>query len=302
MDNVLTLIASPQKAGSKRSGLSESIISDVRQAIGRIGGETAPPDWLADGEAADIAFSGLGVSVADASARQAVGERPVDVVAQESAQRKKKLLIADMDSTIVTVETLDELADIAGIGDKVAKLTRRAMKGEIGFAEALHERVAMLAGMDEALLEKTWKRVKLTPGAETLVATMRKNGAYTVLISGGFSFFAERVQKNIGFDEVHCNRLAIENGKLTGAVVEPIVDKDAKLSTLTETAARKNLGLDQTLALGDGANDVAMLGAAGLSVAYRAHAIAAAAASTAFEYADLTGVLYAQGYRREEFA
>ncbi|MCK4940117.1 MAG: phosphoserine phosphatase SerB [Rhodospirillaceae bacterium] len=299
MDLVLTIIAPPG-----RSKISDGIVARVRGALNHLGAETAPADWLAPEKACDIAFSGLAAQQAVAAARSAIdekGPKAIDVIAGEANGRRKKMLVADMDSTIVTAETLDELADFAGLKDKIAKITQRAMQGKMGFEEAVKARVSMLSGLGEDALEKTMKRVKLTSGAKTLVQTMKANGAHTILVSGGFSYFTDKVRDDVGFDKSYGNRLGIKNGELTGEVMEPILDKDTKLKVLLESAAKKKLSLSDTISIGDGANDVPMLGAAGIGIAFRAHPIAADAASGRLDHADLTGVLYAQGYRIEEF-
>ena len=206
-----------------------------------------------------------------------------------------------MDSTIVTSETLDELADFAGLKDRIAAITARAMNGELDFKAALRERVAMLKGLPIAALEQTWHRVQLTPGAEELVATMRAHGAMTALVSGGFTFFTGRVAALVGFDLHRSNVLMDDGAALTGAVAEPILDRHAKVATLQELAAREGLPLSATLAVGDGANDLDMLAKAGLGVAFRAKPIVAAAARTRVDHADLRALLFAQGYRTAEF-
>ena len=299
MDLVLTIIAPPG-----RIKISDAIVQRVRNALNHLGAETAPPDWLAPSKACDIAFSGLAAQQAVASARAAIDEKgpvAIDVIAGKTAGRRKKILIADMDSTIVTAETLDELADFAGLKEKIAKITQRAMQGELGFEEAVKARVSMLKGLGEDALEKTMKRIKLTSGAKTLVQTMKANGAHTILVSGGFTYFTNKIRDEVGFDKSYGNKLGIKNGQLTGEVMEPILGKDAKLKVLLESTAKKKLSLDDTLSIGDGANDVPMLGAAGLGIAFHAHPIAADAASGRLDHSDLSAVLYAQGYRIEEF-
>ena len=298
MDLVLTLIAP-----SGATKISDSLVQRVRNALNNLGAETAPADWLAPGKACDIAFSGLAPQQGEAVALNEINEKKpskIDVIAQPLNGRKKKLLIADMDSTIVTSETLDELADFAGLKNEIAKITQSAMEGELGFEEAIEARVSMLKDLPEDALEKTLKRVKLTAGAKMLVATMKANGAYTILVSGGFSYFTDYISNEVGFDKSYGNSLIIKKGKLTGEVAKPILDKDTKLKVLLQTAAQKKLSLEETLSIGDGANDVPMLGAAGLGIAFHAHKVAAQAASARLNHADLSAVLYAQGYRLEE--
>jgi phosphoserine phosphatase len=201
-----------------------------------------------------------------------------------------------MDSTIVTGETLDELAALAGVGEKIAAITRRAMNGELDFKEALRERVSMLKGLKIDALEKAWERIQVTPGAQELVATMRARGALTALVSGGFSCFTDKVAAQLGFDVQRSNILLDDGAALTGTVEEPILDRDAKLSALHELAAQRGLKLSATLAVGDGANDLDMIRAAGLGVAFHAKPIVAQAARAKVDHADLRALLFAQGY------
>jgi phosphoserine phosphatase len=297
MDNVLTLIANPANAV-----LDDNTVSTARRALDSLNVDTAPANWLAPGQAVDIAFASMSLLAAETCVRQALDGQALDVIAQRAYRRKKKLLIADMDSTIVTGETLDELAAFAGLKDEIAAITHRAMQGEMDFATALRERVAKLGGLDENFLAQTMSKINLTPGAEALIATMRANGAVTALISGGFSYFTDRVRQRVGFDSSLGNQLEIKNGKLTGQVIPPIVDKDTKLNMLTDTAEQLGLGMSDTMAIGDGANDVPMLAAAGLGVAFHAHPIARQAARARLNFADLTGALFIQGYRADEIA
>jgi len=236
--------------------------------------------------------------------RAALGGADVDVVVQKAAGRRKRLFLADMDSTMIGQECVDELADFVGQKARVAAITERAMRGEIEFAPALRERVALLAGLPAAVVEEVIeKRITLTPGGRALVATMRRHGAHTCLVSGGFTVFTARIAALIGFDENRGNRLVIgDDGRFSGAVAEPVLGRDAKLETLTELRARLGLARDETLVAGDGANDLLMIGDAGLGVAYRAKPMVAQAAAARIDHGDLTALLYAQGYRREEFA
>jgi phosphoserine phosphatase len=206
-----------------------------------------------------------------------------------------------MDSTIVTGETLDELADFAGLKDKIAAITRASMNGELDFAEALRARVAMLKGLNLDALEKTWTRVQLTPGAQELVRTMRAHNARTALVSGGFTWFTGRVAALVGFDMHRANTLLDDGAALTGGVGEPIVDRDTKLATLRELAAERGLRMAATLAVGDGANDLAMLREAGLGIAFHAKPIVAAEARARVDHADLRALLFAQGYSADQF-
>ena len=226
----------------------------------------------------------------------------VDVVVQPLAARAKLLLVADMDSTMITVECIDELADYAGIKPQIAAVTEAAMRGELDFAAALDARVALLAGLDEEAIDRCLaERVRMTPGARTLVRTMRARGAATILVSGGFTRFAEPVAAEIGFDRVVANVLEIADGRLTGKVVRPIVDADTKERTLREAVATLGIDPSASMAVGDGANDLPMIRAAGLGVAYHAKPIVAAAAAARVEHGDLTALLWAQGIARRDW-
>ena len=289
MPCVITLIA--DRAATT---LTPATIARVREAVA--GGD---PVVLSPGEAADIpvpAAPGI------ATIHTALAGAPIDAIVSTTDNRRKRLLVADMDSTIVTGETLDELADFAGLKNRIAAITARAMNGELDFKAALRERVAMLQGLPVDALERTWQRVRLTPGARELVTTMRAHGAYTALVSGGFSFFTSRVAAACGFDLHRSNVLLDDGAALLGRVAEPILDRDTKLATLTGLAAERSLPLAATLAVGDGANDLDMLRAAGLGVAFRAKPIVAAAAQARVDHADLRALLFAQGYRAEEIA
>lgn len=235
--------------------------------------------------------------------RAALADLPLDINILPAENRKKRLLVADMDSTIITCECLDEIADFAGLKAQVSGITERAMRGELAFEPALRERVGLLKGMPASILEDVYKsRVTLMPGARAIVQTMRRNGAYAQLVSGGFTFFTERVAVAAGFNENRANRLEISGGTLTGTVAEPILGREAKLSALVETAQRLDLPLSDCLAVGDGANDLAMIEAAGLGVAFHAKPLVAEAAAARIDHSDLTGILYLQGYRYDEFA
>lgn len=272
----------------------------VREGIDRLaatGHDVGAPHWLDEGDAADIVFEG---SLRSARAELAKMDHGVlDVVVQPLGDRTKKLIIADMDSTMITVECIDELADYAGLKPQIAAITERAMRGELDFRAALIERVRLLGGMAESVLaECRMERVKLTRGARTLVQTMKAHGAHSVLVSGGFMPFAGPVAEAIGFDKVVANELHIADGKLSGRVIEPIVDSSTKLATLQAEAAARGLPLAETLAVGDGANDIPMIAAAGLGIGYRPHPAAAEAADAAIRHHDLTALLWAQGYPR----
>ena len=275
----------------------------VREAIDRLdatGHDVGAPHWLDVGDAADIVFEGSLVSARKELALMDHGS--LDTIVQPQGDRTKKLIIADMDSTMITVECIDELADYAGLKPEIAAITERAMRGELDFRAALIERVGLLAGMPEAtLVECRMERVKLTRGARTLVQTMKAHGAHSVLVSGGFMPFAGPVGEAIGFDKVLANELEIRDGKLTGKVIEPIVDSAAKLETLKAEAAKHGLPLADTLAVGDGANDIPMITSAGLGVGYYPHPAAGEAAAAVVRHHDLTALLWAQGYPRRSW-
>jgi phosphoserine phosphatase len=294
MPHTLTLIAQPGL-------LDPAFVAKARSALDALGGAPGRPDWLSEGEAADIPFTGA-ADQAVAAVHAALAGAPVDAIAQPREGRRKGLLVADMDSTIVTTETLDEIAAFAGLKEKIAAITARAMNGELDFREALVARVAMLEGLDVSALEATWAQTPIMPGARALVATMRAHGAVCCLASGGFTFFTARVAEKLGFHEHVSNTLMVEGGKLTGRVAEPIFGRDGKLATLTRLASANGLAMEATLAAGDGANDLDMIRAAGLGVAYRAKPTVAAASRAKVDHGDLTALLFAQGYRRSEFA
>ncbi len=290
-ESVATFIVDPVK-----STLSDALIARAAQALG--GGLARR--WLQEGVAADLYFRD------DGRARQILAplatSEGADLVVQPLEGRVKKLLVADMDSTLIGQECIDELAAVAGIGAHVAAITERAMRGELPFDSALRERVALLKDLPASVIDDVLaKRIRLNPGARTLAATMRARGGYVAVVSGGFVQFTGVVAKWIGADIHRANRLEVADGRLTGRVLEPILGADAKLSALRELTRQLGLLPSQTLAVGDGANDLAMLGEAGLGVAYRAKPKVAAAADARIDHADLTALLYAQGIERKEF-
>ena len=294
-DDVLTLIAPPDGPA-----LDEREVAAVRDRLRDLGADAEPPDWLAPGKACDISFRHLHYDQAEAVARHVLAALPIDVIAQPVASRRKKLLVADMESTLIRNEMLDELADFVGLRDRIAAITARAMNGELDFEGALDERVALLAGLDTVTLDEAGRRIVLMPGAKTLVQTMRRHGALTVLVSGGFRYYSESVRIALGLDRDYANTLELADGKVTGKVSRPILGRQAKLDTLVQIAAELGLPLEATLAVGDGANDLAMILAAGLGIAFHAKPTVAAAAKWRIDHGDLTALLYAQGYREAE--
>ncbi|MFM9827419.1 MAG: phosphoserine phosphatase SerB [Sphingomonas sp.] len=275
-------------------------ISTAADRLAAAGCTVGTSGWVEAGKAADIGFS----EAPDAARGALEGAFPgVDVVIQRVVTREKKLLVADMDSTMITVECVDELADYAGIKPQIAAITEAAMRGELDFAQALQARVALLAGLDETVIERCLaERVSIMAGAKVLVRTMRARGAHTVLVSGGFTRFAEPVAREIGFHAAIANVLGISGGKLDGSVAPPIVDSDAKLRTLRSATHSLAISTEATLAIGDGANDLAMIRAAGLGVAYHAKPIVAQAAAARIDHGDLSSLLYAQGIGRAAWA
>lgn len=295
LSHVLTLIADPAKGG-----LDDSTARLARTALTELGASTTQPDWLAPGVACDIGFDRLNADQAQAAVARALAGRPVDVVAQEAAGRRKQVLVADMESTIIRQEMLDELGELVGARDRIAEITARAMNGELDFKAALRERVGLLQGLPATVLTDMIGRVTLMPGAESLIATLRRHGCYCALVSGGFKTFTAHVRGLLGFDEDQANDLEAADGKLTGRPVEPILDKDSKLQALIRICSARQVALDAAMTVGDGANDLPMLQAAGLGVAYHAKPIVAAQARARVDHGDLTALLYIQGYRAGE--
>jgi phosphoserine phosphatase len=298
MKSVLSLIGNPAAPFGLETALAtaETVLKTHGAAVGerRI---------LATGLAGEVAFDGLAPKEAAARVRETLLNEPADVNALPVENRRKKLLVADMDSTIITCECLDEIADFAGLKPKVAAITERAMRGELAFEPALRERVALLEGMPASTLQQVYdQRVRLTPGARALVQTMKAHGAFALLVSGGFTFFTSRVATAAGFHENRANTLNIAGEALDGTVAEPILGREAKLAALKETAAARGLALADTLAVGDGANDLAMIQAAGLGVAFHAKPLVAEAAGARIDHGDLTALLYLQGYAQAELA
>jgi phosphoserine phosphatase len=292
---VLTLVA------TGFDSLQDALPAAV-EAIAAAGRPIDHTEVLGEG-AADLFVEGADLAVLRACADRGLERAGVDFCVQAAEGRRKRLLVADMDSTVIGCECLDELADFAGLRDEVAAVTARAMAGEVAFEGALRDRVALLAGLELAALGRTYdERVWLNPGAVSLVATMNAHGARCVLVSGGFDYFTSRVAEAAGFSVHRANRLLHDGARLTGAVAEPILGREAKLAALTQEASALGVGLAETLAVGDGANDLAMIEAAGLGVAYRAKPIVAARADARVDHADLTALLYFQGYGQDAFA
>ncbi|TRL37453.1 phosphoserine phosphatase SerB [Rhizobium straminoryzae] len=260
--------------------------------------------WLTDGVACDLALRDeTDPKAAEASLRAFLAGQPVDVVVQPAETRRKKLLIADMDSTMIGQECIDELADVVGLKDKVATITARAMNGEIAFEPALRERVALLKGLPIGVVDEVIaKRITLTSGGPQLIATMRARGFHTALVSGGFTVFTSRIAAMLGFHENRANILLEQDGVLTGEVAEPILGKQAKVDALEEIAATLGISPTEAMAVGDGANDLGMIKLAGAGVALHAKPTVAAEAGMRIDHGDLTALLYIQGYRRSDFA
>ena len=288
---VLTLIAGP---GNARD------LPDVVAALFRALPVASAPDWLAPGVACDLLLGGNDAPTAEGVARHAIGGAAIDVLVQPPSGRRKRVLVADLESTIIENEMLDELADFVGMRAHVAEITRRAMNGELDFAAALAERVALLKGLPASVLDEAAKRIRLMPGAPSLLATLRAAGVRSALVSGGFTVFAEPVAARLGFTRVAANRLDIAEGRIVGTVQAPIVDRDTKRDVLLAFAAENGVPPSASLAVGDGANDLPMLDAAGLGIAFHAKSAVAAASRRRIDHGDLTALLYAQGYRREE--
>lgn len=292
---VATFISNPASPA-----LDDKIIDIARTLLP----QAAAVDWLAKGVAADVAFAGDGADprALAGTLREALSAHPVDVVIQPIERRRKKLFLADMDSTMIGQECIDELADFAGLKPHVSAITERAMRGEIAFEPALRERVALLKGLPVTVVDEVLKsRIHLTPGGRELVGTMRTNGSYACLVSGGFTLFTKAVAAQIGFDENRANTLLTSGSNLSGEVAAPILGREAKKATLLELRAKLKLDPAETLAVGDGANDLDMLQESGLGVAFHAKPAVAAAAAARIDHGDLTALLYAQGYRRDEF-
>ncbi|MBN66893.1 MAG: phosphoserine phosphatase SerB [Rickettsiales bacterium] len=293
--HVTTLVA---PANTK---LEESNIDACLQAL-QLTRENCTIEWLEEDKACDLLHN-LPLNEAQAKLADASLRDSIDCVSQPTAHRRKKLLISDMDSTMIQQECIDELAAALDLKERVADITEKAMNGELDFKDALRERVALLQGLHEDQLEEVYKHhISFMPGARELVQTMKAHGAYCLLVSGGFRFFTNRVAEALGFDEDQSNMLEIFNHVLTGKVVEPILDKESKRAALEQSVEKSKLEKVNVLAVGDGANDLPMLLAAGLGVAYKAKPTVQAQAKACINHGDLTSLLYVQGYRRNEWA
>jgi len=274
------------------------------RACAQIVDARAAPRWLAEGVAAEIPLTPAaepGPAALLERLRPVLAGAPIDAAILPAAQRRRRLFLADMDSTMIEQECIDELAAHLGLRAEVSAITERAMRGEIAFEPALRERVALLRGLQAGVADELIaSRITLSTGAYSLVRTMRANGVYCCLVSGGFTLFSSRIAQMLGFHEHRANRLVLREGRLTGELEAPILGREAKRATLVELRRRLGLSPQEVLAIGDGANDLAMLAEAGLGIAYRAKPAVAAAAHARIDHADLTAALYMQGYRRED--
>jgi phosphoserine phosphatase len=296
MTHILTLVTAKQQA------LTAPLLEALGTALRAAGAATGEIRWLAPNErACDLPFAHLSAERAHEVVQATLADLPVDFHAQPVLNRRKRLLLADMDSTIVTAETLDELAEEAGLKDVIATITDRAMRGELDFPQALVERVAMLADLPESALAKTAAKLALSPGAATLVHTMKANGAFTALVSGGFKYFTSKVAARAGFALDLANDLAMSDGRLTGELQGPILDKDGKLNALQTLSAERGLTPADAVAVGDGANDLPMLLAAGLGIAYYGKPLLREQIRAQVNHTDLRTLLFFQGYLAEEF-
>jgi phosphoserine phosphatase len=272
--------------------VTDAAVASAIEALKGAGATVGAPDWLDKGIACDLPFEGTAASVSLAG---------VDAVVLPAEGRRKKLLVADMESTMIHNEMLDELADFLGLREKIAGITARAMNGEIDFAGALEERVGLLKGLPVGRLDEAATRIRYMPGGATLVATLQRHGAYCALVSGGFTHFTAMVRKALGFDLDAANVLEHDGASLAGTVAHPILGKEAKLTTLRRLAGERGLGDADAISVGDGANDLPMLKAAGLGVAFHAKPAVAAQVPARIDHGDLTALLYLQGYRRNDF-
>ena len=295
MTSVAILISNPA---------APAVDTELLAAIAAALPQAGATRWLNSAIAAEVPFarSDVPLNEIEARLRTIIGDRPVDLAILPQAQRRKKLLLADMDSTMIEQECIDELAAFVGLKQEVSAITARAMRGEIAFEPALRERVALLKDLPLSVVDTIIARhITYIPGGKTLIATMKANGSYTALVSGGFTVFTAPIGKALGFHEDRANILELDGDKLAGLVREPILGKEAKRERLLELRAEKGLKQEETMAVGDGANDLAMLDEAGLGVALHAKPAVAAAADVRIDHGDLTALLYLQGYASDAF-
>lgn len=291
MSLIATLISNPNQ-----SALGERQVKSACESVG-----CSKVNWLAHNIACDLILPENTNEPAQ-KLQHALADHPIDIVIQQVENRHKKLLVADMDSTMIEQECIDEMAEMAGVGDEVRDVTSRAMAGELEFEDALRQRLALLEGFPVSkMVELIREHITLTPGARELVQTMKANGAYCALISGGFTQFTAYVGRTCGFDDHQANQLEIVKGALTGKPVEPILGQKAKLRAITQMTMSNNLSFSQTMAVGDGANDISMIKRAGTGVAFRANPVVQEVANATITHGDLTALLYIQGYKKDEF-
>lgn len=291
MDSVVILIAAPG---------SSAISAAMAKALGDL--TSARPQWLCRDEAVQASVSAAAIPGVAADLQLLVRDLPVDIAIVPAGNRRKRLLIADMDSTMIGQECIDELGALAGVGARIKEITASAMRGELDFEAALKARLALMKDLPETAIAKVLKeRITFTPGGRTLIATMKGHGAYAALVSGGFVQFTSYVARELGFDEHRANELLIADGRLTGGVREPILGQDAKVSALGDITARLGIAVADALAVGDGANDIPMLRKAGLGVALHAKPKVQEQAAVRINHGDLTALLYLQGYASAEF-
>ena len=294
----------------KQRKFDETSIAEVVNVLESYNLKPTPPNWLSEEEACDIYFSIQPPKKTINEISSILNKKKFDFYTQKNKFRRKKILIADMDSTIISSETIDELASLVGREPEIKSITKRAMKGELDFQETIHGRVSLLAGLKVSFFKKVLANIKFNHGAETLVHTMAANGALTVLVSGGFEFFSEAIAKQVGFDQHFANRLEIKDSRLTGNILNPILGPDAKRDILMSLSSKFKIEFQESLAIGDGANDIPMIKAAGLGIAYRGKPVTRNAAldrsktvfsGTCIDHADLTAALFFQGYNKYEF-
>ncbi len=293
MENVATLI------GSLDTPINELALSLMMDLISEHGGKIVRHSWLSEHEAVDVFFDGGNDELKDTLNEWALTQG-IDIILQKVAGRRKKALLADMESTLIKEEMLEELADFVGLRAKVEEITTRAMNGELDFKAALKERLALLKDLPAVILEELCGKITVTGGAKELVATMRAHGARCIIVSGGFKVFTDYVAKQLGFDENHGNALDIQNGKISGEMLEPVLDKHSKRAILADTAKNMNISEAEIITVGDGANDVPMLLASGLGIAYHAKPAVQKQAQFNVRYANLRALLWAQGYQSKD--